>query len=298
MNPRSLHRSWRTAIAVALAFVACAAGSGAEPAGSSNLVFRPQPDGGFLFDTGLLRGRLHAAGKSLGLTEVTHRPSGTRLDRGNGLLSHYRVFTRGKRYGPGAWDWPSTTRQVDPATVAVEWPAGDRPFVLEARYRLAAPDRIEVETSVQARADLEGFEVFLASYFDAAFTNAVTRVKTPGGQADQEALPALGTWLMYPRDAAARPLIEDGRWTLEPHPVAWVFPADFAGPEATVVRRAPAAHVAVALSSPANDCVAVAMPHQAEGHYSAYFSLFGRTLKAGETARARVTLRLDPAERR
>jgi hypothetical protein len=33
---------------------------------------------------------------------VVHVPTGARLDRSNGLLSHYRVFTRGVRHGGGA----------------------------------------------------------------------------------------------------------------------------------------------------------------------------------------------------
>lgn len=298
MNASFLRHLLRSGVAAALTVFAGAACCGAENAGAPALVvqlaFEPEPDGGFRFDTGILRGRLHAGGKSLGLTAVTHVPTGQRLDRSNGLLSHYRVFTRGKRYGPGAWDWPSTTRRIEPATVAIDWPAADRPFLLRARYRLTAPNQVTVETEVEARADLDAFEVFLASYFDPVFTNALTRIKTDAGPADQEALPALGNWLMYPRDAAAKPLIGDGRWTLEPNPVDWVCPAEFAGPEATLVRRAPSAHLAAILASPAADCFAVAMPHQAEGHYSAYLSLFGRTLKTGDTARARVTLRVEP----
>jgi hypothetical protein len=42
--------------------------------------------------------------------------------------------------------------------------------------------------------------------------------------------------------------------------------------------------------APPQDCFAISTPHQAEGHYSLYLSLFGRTLKAGETARARARL--------
>lgn len=49
------------------------------------------------------------------------------------------------------------------------------------------------------------------------------------------------------------------------------------------------------MMSPPEDCFAVSTPHQAEGHYSMYFSLFGRTLKAGEPARARVRIMLMTA---
>src|SRR5947209_3342768 len=77
---------------------------GAAP-GTNNLAFEADGAGGFRFDTGTLRGSLHTGGKSLGLTGVIHVRSGIRLDRSNGLLSHYRVFSKGVRYDGGAWDW-------------------------------------------------------------------------------------------------------------------------------------------------------------------------------------------------
>jgi hypothetical protein len=246
---------------------------------------------GFTFDTGVMRGRLRADGKSLGLTEVYHVGTGRRLDAGHGLLGHYRVFTKGVRYGGGAWDWPSTATLVDPRTVEVRWSAEDkRPFTLRAVYRLAKPSTIEVETVVEPSQELTAFEVFLASYFDRAFTNAVVLARV-GDQADfVEATPERGDWQMYARDEAARAVILDGRWRLEPNPVAWTFPFEFAGPVAMVQRRAEGAGVSAVLSAPATDCFAIALPQQTEGHYSLYLSLFGRTIPAGESVRTRAQL--------
>jgi hypothetical protein len=34
------------------------------------------------------------------------------------------------------------------------------------------------------------------------------------------------------------------------------------------------------------------MPYQTEGHYSLYFSLFGRTIAAGDTATAKVRMQI------
>lgn len=261
------------------------------------LQFRPDGKGGFTFDTGVLKGRLHANGKSLGLTEVVHVPTGARLDRSNGLLSHYRVFTTGKRYGGGAWDWPSTAALLDDGQVEVRWPATeDRPFTLRAIYRLASVATIEVETSVESKAPLSGFESFLASYFAPAFTNALVRVKA-GATSDLAAATAdKGDWQMYPRDAAARQLAEDGRWKLEPNPVAWNFPAEFAGPTAEAQRRAPGLGLVAVIEASATDCFAIALPHQTEGHYSVYLSQFGRNFQPGETARAKVRLVLSETQ--
>jgi len=56
------------------------------------------------------------------------------------------------------------------------------------------------------------------------------------------------------------------------------------------VRRHGASGLTAVLMAPAEDCFAVSTPHQREGHYSLYLSLFGRTIQAGETARARARL--------
>ncbi|MHB1308307.1 MAG: sugar phosphate isomerase/epimerase family protein [Limisphaerales bacterium] len=260
--------------------------------GRGGLRFQSDGRGGFTFDTGQLRGRLHADGKSLGLTEVHHVATGARLDHGYGLLSHYRVFANGKRFGAGAWDWPSQAILLDDGGVEVRWASAlDRPFAMKAVYRLAGPEAVEVRTTVEPQAALRGFEVYLASYADAAFTNARVRVKTNGGEAIfAAATPDQGVWQMYPRDAAARALIADGRWNLEPHPVAWTFPAEIAGPDLQVRRRAAGSGLNLLLTASTADCFAVSTPHETEAHYSTYLSLFGRNLEPGESTTARAQL--------
>ena len=260
---------------------------------AARLRFRAEPDGGFSFNTGLLQGRLRGGARSLGLTQLEHLPSRTRLHGSYGLLSHYRVFTRGVRYGDGAWDWPSTAALQSDGSVTVEWaPAADRSFHLRANYRWRAAGQLELRTTVEALQRLEAFEVFVASYFDAAFTNAWAGVHRNNEAATWVRLdPAMGEWLLFPRDAAAREVVEDGRWQLEPHPVSWVMPAEWARPEATLLRHAPNSGVTVALAAP-RSCFAMATPHELEGHYSGYFSLFGHDLQPGETAAALVRLSL------
>jgi hypothetical protein len=81
----------------------------------------------------VLRGKFRAGGKSLGLSSVTHIPSGVVLDRSMGLFSHYRLFTSGKRYGGGAWDMPSSASLRADGTVEMTLTnAPDRPFALHA----------------------------------------------------------------------------------------------------------------------------------------------------------------------
>lgn len=272
----------------------CAADPPAAPAAPAvSLHFAPASDGSFTFNTGVLRGRLRPGGKSLGLAEVVHVPTGKPLSRSNGLFSHYRVFTRGQRYGGGAWDWPSTARLREDGAVEVTFPpASDRPFAMSAVYRWIALDTLDLETTLEAKADLVGFESFLASYFETAFTNSLVLAHPEADRAKAARfLPApreAGDWQMFPRDDAATALIQDGRWKLEPNPVNWTLRGRLATPLA--VRRAPASGLAAVMLAPAADCFAIATPYDGEGHFSTYLSLFGRDFKSGDKARASTRL--------
>jgi hypothetical protein len=284
-----------TRLAAVVAVSVTLLATSAPSADTSRLSFTPSGKE-FTFDTGVLRGKLRPQGKSLGLASVIHIPSGVMLDQGDqgyGLFSHYRVFTTGQRYGHGAWDWPSTARMREDGAVEINFASDtNRPFDFRAVYHWAAPDTLDLETTVFARQDLRGFESFLASYFAARFTNALAYVNEPPAKTGQPdfmaAEKSLGTWQMFPRDAAAVALVNDGRWQLEPHPVQWSTMPALARPIG--VRRDPVSGVSVALMGRAEDCFAVLMPYQTEGHYSLYLSLLGRDLKAGQTATARTRL--------
>lgn len=262
-----------------------------------SLRFRPDGKRGFSFDTGILRGRLYADGRPLGLTEVYHIPTGARLDCSNGLLSHYRVFGNGRRFGDGAWNWLSTAKALEDGSVEIRWLAIERPFEMCAIYRLTWPGVVQVQTTIWPWAELKGFEVFLASYFDAAFTNAVVSVRNGNDDAFAEATPGKGDWQMYVRDDDARTLAEDGRWKIEPHPVAWTYPARL--PERWIqgLRRAPAFGLTVAVTAQTHSCFALATPHQTEGHFSTYVSLFGRNLPERKYASSFVELSLGTMEK-
>jgi hypothetical protein len=255
--------------------------------------FTATGEGEYEFHTGVVRGNLRAEGKSVGLSSVVHISTGTAMSRGYGIFSHYRVFVANARFGTAAWDWPSTARLLDDGAVEVFWPgANDRPFEMTAIYRWCDPSSLDLETAVKARRDLVNFEVFLASYFDGAFTNSLVFVKeNPDAEGKPGFLAAkksFGDWLMFPRDQAAVALVKDGRWLIEPHPVDWVIMPAFAKPLA--VRRDPKSGVATVLMAPPGDCFAISMPYETEGHYSLYLSLFGKTMLAGEVARARSRL--------
>jgi hypothetical protein len=260
----------------------------AAAAESNTLRFASRSDGGFGFDTGIIRGRLRAEGESLGLQQVAYARTGQRLDRGNGLLSPYRLFSSGKRYGTAAWDWESAARLLDDGSVQVTWTDAPGPFVFAAIYRIVDPSTVELETRVTAREDLPAFECFVASYFHERFTNSAVCVATNTAAPERfaEAARDAGEWQMFPRDPEAARLIRDGRWRLGENPVDWTIRDAFALPLAR--RRAPASGLSGILMSPPGDCFAIATPHQTEAHHALYFSLFGNRVAAGETAVARV----------
>ena len=275
---------------IMMGLAACAYGQ-SNLVGSGNLGFSAGGSNQFVFDTGVLRGTLRLGGTSRGLSSVIHLPTGTRIDSSMGLFSHYRVFTTGRRYGGGAWDWPSEASLQPDGAVEVRWPsAPERPFELSARYHWATPNTLDLQTTVVAHTNLSHFESFLASYFAADFTNAMVCAGDSASRSNAFTVAEkdLGTWLAFPRDDAAVALIRDGRWKLEPNPVDWVVLPRLTRPLA--VRRAPNSGVTALLLSLPGDCFAICTPQQDEPHRSMYLSLFGRDLRSGERERARTRL--------
>ncbi|HCO92704.1 MAG TPA: hypothetical protein DIU00_01930 [Phycisphaerales bacterium] len=261
--------------------------------GPGKLAFTENEDGGYEFDTGILRGGLRRAGKGLGLTSAVHLPTGTTLNGAYGILSYYRVFTTNKRYGTAAWSWPDTSKLLPNGAVQVTWPeADDRPFEMVALYRFHDDSTLDVETIVKAGEDLSKFEVFLASYFHESFP--LTKVfvtpdpKIVGKRTFLTAKKSFGNWQMFPRDYDVMPIIRDGRWQKQPNPVDWKIMPPMAKPIA--LRRGSKEAPTAILMAPSDDCFAISTPYEGEGHYSTYFSLFGCDIKAGQTARARLRL--------
>jgi hypothetical protein len=259
-----------------------------QPA-NGKLAFSASGTNEFAFDTGVLKGKLRVDGKSRGLSSVVHLPTGITLDSSMGLFGHYRVFSANKRYGTAAWDWPSEAKLRRDGSVEVRWPSTeDRPFELRAAYRWAAANTLDLETSVQAKTNLAKFESFLASYFAECFTNSCVYVRSKSQQWLEEAGSSSGVWQAFPHDDQAVSIIQDGRWKLPPNPVDWVIRPRLAKPLG--IRRCPANDLRAVLMSPSTDCFAILTPFEAEPHRSMYLSLFGKDLKAGETARARARL--------
>src|ERR1019366_9346775 len=180
-----------------------------KPVGNAKLAFAASGTNEFTFDTGVLKGKLRADGKSTGLSSVVHLPTGITLDSSMGLFGHYRVFSSNKRYGTAAWDWPSEAKLRRDGSVEVRWPsAEDRPFELRAVFRWAAPNILDLETSVQAKTNLAKFESFLASYFAEGFTNSCVYAQSTAQPGLEAADRNYGIWQAFPRDDQAVSIIQ------------------------------------------------------------------------------------------
>jgi hypothetical protein len=276
--------SRRQFIGGALAIAATGAGWRAVAAGKSRSFVAAGKE--FTFDTGVVRGTLRGGGQSKGLLPVLEVATNTPVAKSYGWFSPYRLLDDTNRYGKAAWDWASEARLMADGAVEVRWTADEaHPFDLVAVYRWSDPHVLDLSTRVTARRDLRRLEVFLASYFE-GFPTTVVYAGKPA--AFVSAPKSAGDWQMFPRDAAAVKIIQDGRWKHPPSPVEWTMRPAFAAPLA--VRRDAKRGLAAVLMTRAEECFAVAAPFDEESHRSVYFSLFGRDLKNGASAETRSRL--------
>ncbi len=272
-----------------------------QPANADELKFKPEGEGQFSFDTGVIHGSLSGDGKRNGIISLVHAKTGEQLAHGVGLLNLYRLFSSSDRYGDAARNWPVSARLLEDGAVDVTYPsANEHPFKIRTVYRLSSVNAIDLDIEVTPDEDMPRFELFQSSYFKPEMTGRIY-VKPPFvAQGSPHFLSPdyhdmiAGTYLMFPRDEAAIQLIFDGRWRRPPHPVQWSISQWMAAPLA--VRIDPASGVTAVVMAPSDDCFAVAAPYNRTppdgiaAHGSIYFSLFGRDLAEAETARTRLRL--------
>lgn len=289
----------RATLAV-LAVTLAAAATGAEPATPA---FRPaEEDGCVAFDTGILRGKVRLDGKLQGISSVVFAPTETVLTTSVGLLSYYRVFSTGKRYGQAARDWPLQATLQEDGALQVTFPPGEEhPLEITGTFRWRAPDTLDLETAVTPQAAMPCMEIFLSSYLVEGFEGSV--YVQPNRFAKDKAAEFIradwsglldGNYLVFPRDGAVLPMIYDGRWEFPPSPVTWAFTRYLAAPIG--IRRHAQAGLTAVLMAPPSDCFAVSVPYNktppdnVAGHGSVYLSLFGYDVAAGRTVTAHCRL--------
>jgi hypothetical protein len=289
----------RIALAVLAAAIAATA-RGAEP---EPPIFRPPGAEGYAaFDTGLLRGKVRLDGKYQGISSMIYTPTETELARSVGLLSYYRVFSAGKRYGDAARDWPLEAKLLEDGALEVTFPPSEEhPLEITGTFRWRGPGTLDLQTTVAPQVAMPRMEIFLSSYFKESFEglvylkpNRFARGKPATFvRADWSEL-IDGNYLMFPRDRAVLPMIYDGRWDIPPSPVTWAFTRYLAAPIG--VRRDVKTGLTAVLMSPPDDCFAVSVPYNKQppdnvaGHGSVYLSLFGGDVAAGQTVTAHCRL--------
>lgn len=285
----------------AIAFVLLASVVTAQ---SPDLSFKAGQNGEFAFDTGKFAGRLAAGEKSGGVISLVDKTSGVELAKGNpqyGIFSFYRLLSSNKRWGSVFWEWPKHASVNADGSLRIDWPAADdHPVEVSGVFKWSSPDTLDVEVSIKPRQDLPKVELFIGSYFKKDARGSVYLAPARHGGGKPELVPVdvspltLGTYYAFPRDLPAGQLVYDGRWELGLHPVQWSITRYLAGPLA--IRHDPQTGMSMMLMSRPEDCFSIMCsynqdpPDGVAGHYSTYLSMFGRDLKAGETARAFVRL--------
>ena len=243
------------------------------------------------FETETLKGKI-CDGRFIGFNQVIHKPTGT-LISGNGkanrhgLLSIYRIFTRNQRYGDAAYNWKVRSIEIKDKTVLMKWPATEkRPFDFVAIYSFPAPNKLNLQITVTAKKELTDFEAIISSYFDKTFPKA--EVILADGRISSSPR-ELGFWHAFPFAKQAKTLITDGRWRQGIHPVTQDIRENVAYPMS--FRRHESGLTAL-ISTKAQDCFAVYTAYDGEYHYSNYKGLFGKTIKAGVSSTANVSLEI------
>lgn len=255
----------------------------------SDLAFEAREDGSYVIDTGVVRGVLRKGGQSLGLSNVVHIPSGTRLSRKRGWFGHYRLLTTGMRHKPDGWSWSSTAELLPDGAVRAHWAKDKRhAFEMTATYRFINPTTMEVETSVTAHDDLEDFELILPSYFGSGFDHTYVLAEQGAKPEFIEAKESDGYWMMFPMGDDKWDVVKDGRWDVPPHPLDWVRKPKLAAPLA--LRTHKQSGLSSLVMAHPDDVKAVGTPFTGEYHLSNYFCFFGKTLKKGESVQAKARL--------
>lgn len=262
------------------------------------LLFQPAGPGLYAFDTGALRGALKLDGKFQGVYPLYSGATGPDLTRPPGIFSPYRLFSGSVRFGNAARDWPTQTRLLSGGAVEACWaPAKEHPLAITAVYRWTAPGTLDTEWTVKPEQDMQAMELFMSTYFTNDFLASIWL--RPAGQEKPRFVPIdrgpedRGGYVMFPRDEAARQIIQNGRWKVPPNAVDWALRDGLAAP--LVIRRDKGLGLTAAIMCPPADCFAVASPWnpqtpEAKGYRSIYLSLFGRDVKAGQTSKARCRL--------
>lgn len=215
-------------------------------------------------------------------------------------LNVYRFMSAGKLMAI-ARDEPFEV-EVRPDGVTLRWQATvAHPARLTAEYAVRDEGTVDVTLTSEVEARLEGYEVYLSSYFDFALEPYAVLPSWPGrtGAGDQRLVKLVdsplihGNYLVFPRDSRAASQRFDGRWIdaktgklIAP----WVSGPFYGRPAAVMAR--PGEYV-VQMADPTS-CIGIGTTYAGSledsivRHNALYFSFFGEDVTPGARQVARM----------
>lgn len=252
------------------------------------------------FETDLVSGKYLTAGHYQGVRDLVHRPTGVQIAAGEklpGLVAPYRVFGNGRRYND-VRERDGRVEQVSEGIRITHARNAENPFDLTSVYSWSH-DTLEVRYTLAIHAEMQGFELGIASYLAAGFRAFVPRQSNVWGEKDYKIVPVdvnpmTDVYAVFPRSEADVKTIFDGRLDLPPYPIRFTVPAFYAFPWA-YRRHVRTGVMALGMADP-KECYSMCIPvnnppedpDPANGYQGVYFYLFGRDVHPGETLKTRV----------
>lgn len=215
-------------------------------------------------------------------------------------LNVYRFMDKGRLMAI-ARDQPFQTEHA-PSGMTLRWQATqEHPAELTAEYRVSDPATVDVHLTSQTLEPLQGYEVYLSSYFDFSMDPYMVIPSLPGKEDDGDQIllkvchnPLINRYyVVFPRDAQAAALRFDGRW-INPDTgkiiAHWVTGPVFSHP---IVLMARADEYVVQMVDP-DSCIGIGTTYSGDPddnivkHNALYLSLFGRDTDTGTRQTARI----------
>ena len=258
------------------------------------------------FQTELIAGTLRADGQHAAITELTYRPTGTRVDSGM-MFAPYRLLARSAWMGE-AREMPHRA-MPDGEGVEIVWPPTiGHQVELRLRIGFAEPGTVDCAVEVTGYGHYPDYEFFLSAYFARGFRPGawLAPVRGQGTEPElvrPEANPIFREmYLSFPRDERAAAILADGRWQRGRHHTRFL-PARYYGLPLGLYARDDGPLDVLLMGHP-EDVFAVSMAYATDDptddvgqHNSLYLSLFGRDLHPGDRWRTATRLVFDDLDR-
>lgn len=260
-----------------------------------------QTSGVLTFRLSEIEGRIVADGRSQGVADLVHRPTGAPV--GNPLICPYPLLAPYRILCRNGWmgelrDSAHEASLID-GGVRIVWRARlahQAEVVMDVLPK--EPNAIDLDIEVTGHAEYEAYELLLSNYFAPEFASGAY-VKGARGQVEQirpVSNPVFrGMYVAFPRDERSANVMSDGRWQRGRHWTLFLAARYYGCPMGFYAHKeAPVDALVMGLP---DDVFGVSMAYADEPHpdgvaqhHSLYLHLFGRTIHPGETRRTRVRL--------